>query len=471
MTNRLPDWSAPYCELTEDIFYKKVSPSPLSQPCWVDINYALAVEVGGPIDLTDQKILQAFSGGEPLPEWRPVAQVYSGHQFGQWAGQLGDGRGLYLGESGGYEWHLKGGGQTPYSRSGDGRSVLRSAIREYLGSEYIHALGIPTTRALALVTSDTPVQRETMERGASLMRLAKSHLRIGHLEHFYHRHDHEHLREIIEFAIHQLDPDLVDSPDRIEKVFQRYIERSAQLMGHWMAVGFVHGVMNTDNTALSGETLDYGPYGFLTSYRDDYVINHTDHTGRYAYGQQPRVMHWNMSCLAETLTPFVDVDTLRASLDRFPGLYETAYRTQMARRLALEADNDALTDIIQAVKNVCKTPGVYYPEIFSYLLREDWVGLSQSLKGLEAFAQLQTRWSSEVSKDRVPDARAVSPAWMLSYWLLDRVIRAAEGGDFTPVSSLRESLNRGVSEGCQLAKNLGGSPPAGDSAYHLSCSS
>ena len=140
----------------------------------MDINYALAVEVGGPIDLTDQKILQAFSGGEPLPEWRPVAQVYSGHQFGQWAGQLGDGRGLYLGVSGGYEWHLKGSGQTPYSRSGDGRSVLRSAIREYLGSEYIHALGIPTTRALALVTSDTPVQRETMERGATLMRLAKS---------------------------------------------------------------------------------------------------------------------------------------------------------------------------------------------------------------------------------------------------------------------------------------------------------
>ena len=471
MTNRLPDWSAPYCELTEDIFYKKVSPSPLSQPCWVDINHALAVEVGGLIDSTDQKLLQAFSGGEPLPEWSPVAQVYSGHQFGQWAGQLGDGRGLYLGVSGGYEWHLKGGGQTPYSRSGDGRSVLRSAIREYLGSEYIHALGIPTTRALALVTSDTPVQRETMERGASLMRLAKSHLRIGHLEHFYHRRDHEHLREIIEFAIHQLDPDLVDSPDRIEKVFQRYIERSAQLMGHWMAVGFVHGVMNTDNTALSGETLDYGPYGFLTSYRDDYVINHTDHTGRYAYGQQPRVMHWNMSCLAETLTPFVGVDTLRASLDRFPGLYETAYRTQMARRLALETDNDALTDIIQAVKNVCKTPGVYYPEIFSYLLREDWVGLSQSLRGLEAFAQLQTRWSSEVSKDRVPDARTASPVWMLSYWLLDRVICAAEGGDFNPVSSLRESLNRGVSEGCQSAKDLGGSPPAGDSAYHLSCSS
>ena len=144
-----------------------------------------------------------------------------------------------------------------------------------------------------------------------------------------------------------------------------------------MAVGFVHGVMNTDNTALSGETLDYGPYGFLTSYRDDYVINHTDHTGRYAYGQQPRVMHWNMSCLAETLTPFVRVDRLRASLDRFPGLYQTAYRTQMANRLALESDNDKLPGIIQAVTNICETPGVYYPEIFSYLLREDWMGLSQ----------------------------------------------------------------------------------------------
>ena len=471
MTNQLPEWSAPYCELSDGIFYQKVSPVPLVNPCWVDINRALAIEVNNPIDSTDQKILRAFSGGEPLPEWSPVAQVYSGHQFGQWAGQLGDGRGLYLGVSGGYEWHLKGGGHTPYSRSGDGRSVLRSAIREYLGSEYIHALGIPTTRALALVTSDTPVQRETIERGASLMRLAKSHLRIGHFENFYHRHDHGHLREMIEFAIHQLDPDLADLPDRVEQTFQRYLERSAQLIGHWMAVGFVHGVMNTDNTALSGETLDYGPYGFLTSYRDDYVINHTDHTGRYAYSQQPRVMHWNMSCLAETLTPFVGVDTLRASLDRFPGLYQTAYRTQMANRLAVETDNERLTDIIQAVKDVCKTPGIYYPEIFSHLLREDWMGLSQPLKGLEVFQQLQSQWSSEVSKDLVQEARAAAPSWMLSYWLLDRVIRAAEGGDFTPIRSLREALNRGISGECQSAKDLGGSPPATDSAYHLSCSS
>ncbi|MBU25029.1 MAG: hypothetical protein CMD99_03245 [Gammaproteobacteria bacterium] len=471
MTNQLPDWSAPYSELPEDIFYTRVSPSPLTNPCWVDVNYALANEVNSLIDSTDQKILRAFSGCEPLPEWTPLAQVYSGHQFGQWAGQLGDGRGLYLGVSGGYEWHLKGGGQTPYSRFGDGRSVLRSAIREYLGSEYMHALGIPTTRALALVTSDTPVQRETMERGASLMRLAKSHLRIGHFEHFYHRQHHEHLRELIEFAIHQLDPDFDGLPDRVEQVFQRYIERSAELMGHWMAVGFVHGVMNTDNTALSGETLDYGPYGFLTSYRDDYVINHTDRAGRYAYGQQPSVMHWNLSCLAETLTPFVDVGTLRASLDRFPVFYQTAYRTQMAKRLALEADNDALSDIIQLLKNVCKTPGVHYPEIFSYLLRENWKGLSQPLKGLDTFAQLQSQWSSQVSKDLVPDARAASPSWMLSYWLLDRVIRAAEGFDFTPVSLLREALNGGVSEECQSAKVLGESPPVGDSAYHLSCSS
>jgi len=222
---------------------------------------------------------------------------------------------------------------------------------------------------------------------------------------------------------------------------------------------------------LSGETLDYGPYGFLTSYRDDYVINHTDHMGRYAYGQQPRVMHWNMSCLAETLTPFVCVDTLRAALDRFPGLYQTAYRTQMANRLAIETDNEALADIIQAVKDVCKTPGIYYPEIFSYLLREDWMGLSQPLKGLEVFQQLQSQWSSEVSKDLVQEARAAAPSWMLSYWLLDRVIRAAEGGDFTPIRSLREALNRGISGECQSAKDLGGSPPATDSAYHLSCSS
>ena len=337
MTNRLPDWSAPYCELTEDIFYKKVSPSPLSQPCWVDINYALAVEVGGPIDLTDQKSYRHFLA---------VSRSPSGVQLRRYTVGTSSGSGLVSLETAA-AFILA----CQAATSGTSRAVARPHTRAQATgvpcyvARSVNTLALSTfthwgflrARALALVTSDTPVQRETMERGASLMRLAKSHLRIGHLEHFYHRHDHEHLREMIEFAIHQLDPDLIDSPDRIEKAFQRYIERSAQLMGNWMAVGFVHGVMNTDNTALSGETLDYGPYGFLTSYRDDYVINHTDHTGPLCLRQQPRVMYWNMSCLAETLTPFVRVDTLRASLDRFPGLYETAYRTQMANRLALES--------------------------------------------------------------------------------------------------------------------------------------
>ena len=178
--------------LSEDIFYAKVSPSALSNPRWIDINEDLLEEMGLGLDIENPKTLEAFAGGSPLDGWDPIAQVYSGHQFGQWAGQLGDGRGLYLGECAGFEWHLKGAGKTPYSRFGDGRSVLRSAIREYLGSEYMHALGLSTTRALTLIASDTPV-RKILERGATLTRLAKSHLRIGHFEHFYHHKSYQAL--------------------------------------------------------------------------------------------------------------------------------------------------------------------------------------------------------------------------------------------------------------------------------------
>ncbi len=208
MARQSLNWSSPFTTLDEDVFYAKVSPSALINPRWVDINESLLDDIGLSLDFDNPLTLDAFSGGSPLQGWDPIAQVYSGHQFGNWAGQLGDGRGLYLGEYGGFEWHLKGAGKTPFSRFGDGRSVLRSAIREYLGSEYMHALGVSTTRALTLVASDTPVQRETLERGATLTRLAKSHLRIGHFEHFYHQNSHQALAEMIEFAISQLDPDL-----------------------------------------------------------------------------------------------------------------------------------------------------------------------------------------------------------------------------------------------------------------------
>ena len=464
-------WTSPFTMLDEGIFYAKVSPSALINPRWVDINESLLKEINLPLDAEDPQMLDAFSGGPVLDGWRPIAQVYSGHQFGQWAGQLGDGRGLYLGECGDFEWHLKGAGKTPFSRFGDGRSVLRSAIREYLGSEYMHALGISTTRALSLVASDTPVQRETLERGATLMRLAKSHLRIGHLEHFYHQNSHQALGELIEFAIRQLDSDLEGVPGRLEEVFARYIDRSAKLVAQWMAVGFVHGVMNTDNTALSGETLDYGPYGFLMAYRDDYVINHTDHTGRYAYGQQPRVMHWNLGCLAETLTPFVPVETLRSLLNSFPEKYRHHYRLEMASRLAIDPQHEDLPDFVDDLKTFWAGNHMFYPELFASMLDDSFEGLSRPAEDQGAIKAHRERWSTMAEASLIETARERAPAWMLSHWLLDEVIESAESGDYSPVQLLRTAIHRGVGQHCQIASELGGSPPDQNSAYHLSCSS
>ena len=475
MTKSHPEWDTPYRNLAEEVFWSSVTSDPLINPQWVDWNEGLATQLQLSLNPLNTELLNAFSGGHPLSQWRPCAQAYSGHQFGQWAGQLGDGRGVCLGVSsssfGSYEWHLKGAGRTPYSRSGDGRSVLRSAIREYLGSEYMHSLGVPTTRALAIVRSDTPVQRETRETGATLMRLARSHLRIGHFEHFYHRKAEVELRELIEFAIEQLDPDISELPDRVEIAFTRYVERSATLVAEWMAVGFVHGVMNTDNTALSGETLDYGPFGFLMQYDPAYVINHTDHSGRYAFGQQPRAMHWNLSCLAETLTPFVTIDRLREILGRFPDLYLAFYHKSMARRLAVQTENPNFISLIQSLKIVGGERGMFYPELFAFLLIDDWQGLSRPLKVSPKAYKLKTAWKAEVDKGARALALTLCPAWMLSHWLLDTVIEYSEGGDDSLVRALRASIGSGLDNYSNVATRHGSSPPDATSAYHLSCSS
>ena len=470
-----PEWETPFQNLTEGVFWSPVTSEPLINPQWVDWNESLATELQLSLNPLDTDLLSAFSGGQPLSQWRPCAQVYSGHQFGQWAGQLGDGRGVYLGVSSGsygsHEWHLKGGGRTPYSRSGDGRSVLRSAIREYLGSEYMHSLGVPTTRALAIVRSDTSVQRETLETGATLMRLARSHLRIGHFEHFYHRKAEVELRELIEFAIEQLDPDISELPDRIEIAFTRYVERSAALVAEWMSVGFVHGVMNTDNTALSGETLDYGPYGFLMQYDPTYVINHTDQTGRYAFGQQPQVMHWNLSCLAETLTPFVTVYRLREILSQFPDLYLGFYHKTMSRRLAVQMENPKLISLIQNSKTIWGGRGMFYPELFAFLLLDDWQGLSRPQQLSSKANQFKTDWKAEVDKSSRALARTLCPAWMLSHWLLDTVIEYSEDGDDSLVRALRASIGSGLDNYSNVVAKHGSSLPDEQSGYHLSCSS
>ena len=475
MQNLQAEWSHPYQQLPESNFWTRVTPEPLVSPSFVDWNVQLADTLGVADLPAEPGVIDAFSGGQPLDCWDPIAQVYSGHQFGQWAGQLGDGRGLYLGvstyQARSHEWHLKGAGQTPYSRMGDGRSVLRSAIREYLGSEYMAALGIPTTRALCLVRSQTPVRREQMESGATLCRIAKSHLRIGHLEHFYHRQEQASLAQLYEFAFESLDPDLVSLPDRHEEAFKRYIDRSAALVAQWVAVGFVHGVMNTDNTALSGETLDYGPYGFVNHWDPDYVINHTDQGGRYAYGQQPRVMHWNLACLAETLTPFIDVETLQTILATFPNQYAQHFRLIMAQRLALSPENPQLDAIVDQLRETFTTPGAFYPESFYGLLSGGDFQLSSQAALGSSWTALYAQWSAESEPDRHQEALQIAPRWLLSHWLLQSVIDRANTGINADVIALREAIGHGLAHLPAIAQEFGGQAPRIDEPVHLSCSS
>lgn len=475
MPKQRADWSHPYQQLPEATFWTRVTPEPLHAPSYVDWNVALAAELGVSGLDSEPGSLAAFSAGQPRPEWDPIAQVYSGHQFGQWAGQLGDGRGLYLGvssyEGRSHEWHLKGAGQTRYSRMGDGRSVLRSAIREYLGCEYMAALGVPTTRALCLLRSHTPVRREVMETGATLCRIAKSHLRIGHLEHFYHRQAHTDLAVMLDFAIEALDPDLSGHADRYEQVFIRYMDRSAALVAEWMAVGFVHGVMNTDNTALSGETLDYGPYGFISHWDPSYVINHTDQGGRYAYGEQPRVMHWNIACLAETLTPFVSVERLKAILDDFPEHYRMHFHRSMGKRLAVSAENPNLDALIRALQQTFATPGTYYTEAFDALLHGGRFQLTRPDRLGDGWEALCAQWDAEVEHALLPEARSIAPRWMLSHWLLQAVIDRADRGMDDDVVALRTAIAAGLHMVSDVAVALGGDPPPIDQPVHLSCSS
>ena len=323
------------------IFYSRINPAPLARPYLVSFN-ADAAEL---IDLSvaessRDEFAQYFVGNRLLPGSEPLAMLYAGHQFGHFVSQLGDGRAILLGEirnRAGESWdvQLKGAGPTPYSRNGDGRAVLRSSIREYLCSEAMHGLGIPTTRALSIVGSDEEVYRETVESAAVVTRIAQSSVRFGSFEVFYHRGQHEQIARLADYVIARHFPDLADAPDKYARFLQQVLVRTAHLMAQWQAVGFSHGVMNTDNMSILGLTFDYGPFGFMETYDPGYVCNHSDHGGRYAYDQQPQIGLWNLSALAQALTPIVPLATAEEILGSYSEIYSEHYVRLMSQKLGL----------------------------------------------------------------------------------------------------------------------------------------
>ncbi|WP_318368834.1 protein adenylyltransferase SelO [Enterobacter sp.] len=437
-------------------FYTALQPTPLSNARLVWHNADLAESLGIPPSLFDTTQGASVWGGETLlPGMSPLAQVYSGHQFGVWAGQLGDGRGILLGEqllSDGStrDWHLKGAGLTPYSRMGDGRAVLRSTIRECLASEAMHHLGIPTTRALSIVTSDTPVMRERVEQGAMMIRVAESHARFGHFEHFYYRREPEKVQQLADFVIRHHWPHLQDEQDKYRLWFSDVVSRTARLIARWQAVGFAHGVMNTDNMSILGLTIDYGPYGFLDDYNPAFICNHSDYQGRYRFDNQPAVGLWNLQRLAQTLSPFIDVDALNSTLDEYQHVLLTEYGRLMRSKLGLFTEQKADNELLNRLFALMAREGSDYTRTFRMLSHTEQHSAQSPLRDefidRGAFDSWFSDYRERLVRDEIDDAQrqqqmlSVNPAMILRNWLAQRAIEQAEQGDMTELHQLHDAL-------------------------------
>ena len=463
-------------------FYQDVDPTPLPAPHWVARSGEAAALVGvDPRWLAGDEALQAFAGNALLPGSRPIASVYGGHQFGVWAGQLGDGRALLLGETAtGWELALKGSGPTPYSRMGDGRAVLRSSIREFLASEAMAALAVPTTRALCLVGSPAPVLRERVESAAVLTRAAPSWIRFGHFELLAARGQTEELRRLAEHVIARFYPDCAQAANPGAALLHAVVLRTAELLAHWQALGFCHGVMNTDNMSILGLTLDYGPFQFMDGFDPRHVCNHSDSLGRYAFGRQPAVAHWNLRCLAEAMLPLIrDVEAAQAALDGYAAQFEARYLALMRARLGLQRarreDADALVE--RLVVRLADAR-VDYPAFWQRLslavasgdfapVRELFADTTAWDAWLLTYQELLAQEGKGLAQDLM---QKTNPRYVLRNHLAERVIRAAEEGDLAPLQQLQALLARPFDEhpGHEAWADL---PPAWASSLTLSCSS
>ncbi len=345
----MPEFSNTYAALGAS-FSTTLEPTPVPAPGLVKVNNELARLLGfAPVDLTSEKGVNMLAGNDFFEGMTPLAAVYAGHQFGQFNPQLGDGRAILLGEvvtsdKARFDVQLKGAGPTPYSRGGDGRAPLGPVLREYLVSEAMHALGVPSTRSLAAVTTGELVYREEPLHGAVLTRVASSHIRIGTFQYFAAKGMRDELKQLADYVIQRHYPEAAHTAKPYVELLVGVAKNQASLVAKWQQLGFIHGVMNTDNVLLSGETIDYGPCAFLDTFNPEQVFSSIDRGGRYAYQNQPSIAHWNIMNFAQTLLPLIDEDTEKAIesaqqvVDQFPGHYQAAYNEGMYRKLGLASD-------------------------------------------------------------------------------------------------------------------------------------
>ncbi len=483
-------FSTRFAELP-NAFYTLVPPTPLQNSRWVAWNTNFAKQLGFPAQIDPNSELSHAFCGELVPSvFKPLAMKYAGHQFGVYNPDLGDGRGLLLSEIRAldgtvFDLHLKGAGLTPYSRMGDGRAVLRSTIREYLCSEAMAGLGIATTRALGMLVSDTPVYREKAESGALLVRAATSHIRFGHFEHFFYTNQLDNLRLLADKVIAWYWPELGEQEKPYAAMFERVVDCTALMIAQWQAVGFAHGVMNTDNMSILGQTFDYGPFAFLDDYEPSFIGNHSDYQGRYAFDQQPRVALWNLSALAHALSPLVE----RADLERILAGYEAVLSRYFSAQMRSK------TGLLQSLAG----DGELFDEMFGLLAKNhvDYTRFFRALSSLDSdepqtvldlfidrasaqawlkrylarCEQEQDASGQPISaSERCIAMRRVNPKYILRNYLAQIAIDKAEQGDFSEVARLAALLAEPYAE--QLSEeHYARLPPSWGKHLEISCSS
>ncbi|WP_418114027.1 YdiU family protein [Vibrio scophthalmi] len=489
MSKAFPCYSNRFASLS-NTFFTAVSPQPLENTRWVSWNASLAAQFGLPDQAPIGELKQQLAGELSHPQFMPLAMKYAGHQFGVYNPELGDGRGLLLCELKNkqgkiFDVHLKGAGLTPYSRMGDGRAVLRSTIREYLCSEAMAGLGIATTRALGMLASDSPVYREKQEQGALLLRMAESHIRFGHFEHFFYTNQLSELKLLADKVIEWYWPELAEAEQSYAAMFEQVVDNTALMIAQWQAIGFCHGVMNTDNMSILGQTFDYGPFAFLDDYDASYICNHSDYQGRYAFNQQPRIALWNLSALGHALSPLIDKAQIEAALAQFEPRLQQYYSQQMRAKLGLHNKLEQDGELFVMLFDLLEQHKPDYTRFMRDLSNIDRHG-SQPVIDLfidrdaaKAWLDLYlARCELEVDEDeqivtaaiRCEAMRANNPKYVLRNYLLQLAIDKAEQGDYSDVEQLAKVLVTPFDEQPHM-EGLAKLPPEWGKGMEISCSS
>jgi uncharacterized protein YdiU (UPF0061 family) len=449
-------------------FHTRVEPTPVPNPQLVVFNRSLAEELGLDADAIEREAPALFCGNQLPEDANPIAMAYAGHQFGVFVPRLGDGRAILLGELRARDGalrdiQLKGAGRTPFSRNGDGRAVLGPMLREYLISEAMHALRVPTTRSLAVVTTGERVFRDVPLTGAILTRVASSHVRVGTFQYFAARGDHDALRQLTQYVIARHYPSARDAASPALALLHEVAQRQVALITDWMLLGFIHGVMNTDNMALCGETIDYGPCAFMDEYDPQTVFSSIDRQGRYAYTNQPAIAQWNLARFAETLLPLIEPDTEKAValatevVAAFINQFDARFLIGMRRKLGLTSARDEDTELVRTLLTTMQDSRADFTLTFRRLalLAQD-AAERPRFRDLFAASSAIDQWlddwqkrlasDPQSSSERAAGMRAANPAFIPRNHRVELALTAAESGDYTPFRKLLRILQRPCEE-------------------------